>query len=129
MLKKQNYAPLLRNSFSHKTTTTTTTTVSVSNPDEMFPGVAAATTAAAAAKPTVHSTRKRTLHVPLPLSDNFWRDQFIAQLTKHLKHASTAVDLRCTIVKSIYKWLLTDPTTQLGWLQAISKVTYHISGA
>jgi hypothetical protein len=48
--------------------------------------------------------------------------------TKYLKDTSTAADLRCTIVKGIQKWFLTDntnesdepdPTTQLGWFQVI----------
>jgi hypothetical protein len=57
-----------------------------------------------------------------------WRDQFIDKLTKHLKDASTAADLRCSIVEGIQKWFRTDdtnepdapdPTTQLGWDQVI----------
>jgi hypothetical protein len=60
---------------------------------------------------------------------------FIYKLAKHPKDASTAADLRCTIVEGIQKWFLTedtkesdepDPTTQMGWFQV---VTYHISGA
>jgi hypothetical protein len=61
-------------------------------------------------------------------------DQFIAKLTKHLKDASTAADLQCTIVKGIQKWFLTDdtneqvepdPTTQLGWFQVIKGYLPH----
>jgi hypothetical protein len=57
-----------------------------------------------------------------------WRDQFIDKLTKHLKDASTAADLRCTIADGVQKWFLTEdmdesdepaPTTQLGWYQII----------
>jgi Holliday junction resolvase RusA-like endonuclease len=56
------------------------------------------------------------------------RDQSIDNLTKHLKDASTAADLRCTIVEGIQKWFWTDdtnepdepdPTTQLGLYQVI----------
>jgi hypothetical protein len=46
----------------------------------------------------------------------------------YLKDASTAADLRCTIIEGIQKWFLTDdmnesdepdPTTQLGRYQVI----------
>jgi hypothetical protein len=59
-----------------------------------------------------------------------WREQFIDKLTKHLKDASTAADLRC-IVEGSQKWFQTDDTnesdepdepdatTQLGWYQVI----------
>jgi hypothetical protein len=67
-------------------------------------------------------------HLYLCHSRTNWRDQFSAKLTKHLKDASTAANLRCTIVEGIQKWFLTgdtnepdalDPTTQLNWYQVI----------
>jgi hypothetical protein len=67
-------------------------------------------------------------HLYLCHSRTNWRDQFINKLTKHLKDASTAADLRCTIVEGIQKWFLAndvnesdepDPTTQPGWYQTI----------
>jgi hypothetical protein len=52
-----------------------------------------------------------------------WRDQFIAKLTKHLKDASTAADLRRTIVEGIQKWFLTDDKNESDepdpWFQVI----------
>jgi hypothetical protein len=71
---------------------------------------------------------KTVRHLYLCHSRTNWRDQFIDKLTKHLKDASTAADLRCTIVEGIQKWFRTDdtnetvepdPTTQLGWYQVI----------
>jgi hypothetical protein len=67
-------------------------------------------------------------HLYLCHSRTTWRDQFIAQLAKNLKDASTAADRRYTIVNGIHKWILTDdtyvpdepdPTTKLGWFQVI----------
>jgi hypothetical protein len=67
-------------------------------------------------------------HLYLCHSRTNWRDSFIDKLTKHLKYASTAADLRCTIVEGIQKSFLTDdmnesdepdPTTQPGWYQVI----------
>jgi hypothetical protein len=61
-------------------------------------------------------------------SRTLWRDQFIDKLTKHLKDATTAADLRCTIVEGIQKWFTTvdtnesdepDASTQLSWFQII----------
>jgi hypothetical protein len=47
-------------------------------------------------------------HLYLCHSRTTSRDQFIAQLAKHLKDATTAADLRCTIVNGIQQWILTD---------------------
>jgi hypothetical protein len=73
-------------------------------------------------------------HLYLCHSRANWRDQFIDKFTRHLKDASTAAGLRCTIVEGIQKWLLTDdtnesdepdPTTQLGWFQVIKCYLPH----
>jgi hypothetical protein len=77
--------------------------------------------------PEVNSTRD-VPHLYLCHSRTTWRDQFIAQLMKHLKDASTTGDLRYTIVNDIHKWILTDdtnepdepdPTPKVGWFQVI----------
>jgi hypothetical protein len=69
-----------------------------------------------------------TRHLYLCHSITLWRDQFIDKLTKHLKDASTATDLRCIIVEGIQKWFTTadtnesdepDTSTQLSWFQII----------
>jgi hypothetical protein len=73
-----------------------------------------------------------TRHLYLCHSRTLWRDQFIDKLTKHLKDATSAADLRCTIVEGIQQciqqWFTTadtnesdqlDASTQLSWLQII----------
>jgi hypothetical protein len=61
-------------------------------------------------------------------SATFWRDQFIDKLAKYLKDATTAADLRCTIIEGIQQWFTTvdtnesdepDTSTQLSWFQII----------
>jgi hypothetical protein len=67
-------------------------------------------------------------HLYLGHSRTTWRDQFIAQLTEHLKETSTAADLRCNIVEGIHtnESGEPDPTTELGWFQVLKG--YHNSG-
>jgi hypothetical protein len=71
---------------------------------------------------------KTTRHLYLCHSRTNWRDQFIDKLTKHLKDATSAADLRCTIVEGIQRWFTTadtnesdepDTSTQLSWFQII----------